>query len=136
MVKGHHNTYAPRYEIKQFAQAVAYRNLLAMESQSPGNTEAKQMSARVSLKEIANRFASPLTEEHAWAVLYQLAQRFMRQTADRDNFERESRSNCLMGDQDRRLVLTLEGVLLSEDGEIEVKTIRKKPNWEGEIINY
>ena len=101
-----------------------------MEIESPGFTEAKQLSARVSLKEIAKRFASPLTEEHAWAILYQLTQRFMRQ---RENFERGN--NLFRSNQDRRVVINLESVLLSEDGEIDVKTVRKRPSWEGEIIS-
>ena len=97
-----------------------------MESESPGLTEAKQLLARVSLREIARRFASPLTEEHAWAVLYQLTQRFMRQ---RENFERGSIDVF----KSSRVVINLEGVLLSEDGEIDVKTIRKRPTREGEV---
>ena len=101
-----------------------------MENESPGFTEAKMLSARVSLKEIAKRFASPLTEEHAWAVLYQLTQRFMRQ---RDNFERGN--NHFRSNQDRRVVINLESVSLSEYGEIDVKTVRKGPNWEGEAIS-
>ena len=100
-----------------------------MESERTGFSEAKQLSARVSLKEISKRFASPLTEEHAWAVLYQLTQRFMRQ---RTNFERQS--NPLIRNQDSHVVITLDSVLLSEDGEIEVKTTRKRPNWDGELI--
>lgn len=101
-----------------------------MDGESPSFTEAKQLSVRVSLKEIARRFASPLTEEHAWAVLYQLTQRFLRQ---RENFERGcSRSNQ---NQSGRVVINLDSVLLSEDGEVDVKTMRKKPIFEGEIIN-
>lgn len=101
-----------------------------MESESPCFSEAKQLSVRVSLKEIAKRFASPLTEEHAWAVLYQLTQRFMRRGA---NFVRQS--NLLRSNQDSRAVITLESLLLSENGEIEVKTVRKRPNREGKLTN-
>lgn len=105
----------------------------SMENESrPGFTEAKHPSARVSLKEIANSFASPLTEEHAWAVLYQLTQRFMRH---RENFERGITGNNPFRSNSNRAVINLESVLLSEDGGVEVKMIRKRQTWEGEDIS-
>jgi hypothetical protein len=105
-----------------------------MESEISGLTEAKQLPVRVSLKEIARRFASPLTEEHAWAVIYQLTQRFLRQ---RESFERGGINPSYRSNQNRnsRVVINLESVLLSEDGEVDVKT-RKRPTWEGEIFIY
>lgn len=103
-----------------------------MDGESQGFAEAKQLSVRVSLKEIARRFASPLTEEHAWAVLYQLTQRFLRQ---RENFERGSNLYRSNQNQSGRIVINLDTVLLSEDGDVDVKTMSKRPIFEGEIIN-
>lgn len=80
-----------------------------------------QPSTLLSLKEIARRFASPLTEEHAWAVLHQLARRFSRQI-DRNNFAGGSRGET--NDHDLLVVLTLEGVSLSENGEVDVKEVK------------
>ena len=92
--------------------------------------------ARVSLKEILHRFASPLSEEHAWAVLYQIVQKFARH--DRESFGAspalyktdELRHLCCSAEA----VLTLEGVSLSEDGEVFIEKLNsKRRRYDGEL---
>lgn len=125
-------SFPTRARIKTHQSGQQTRQTDLMDGESPGFAETKQLSVRVSLKEIARRFASPLTEEHAWAVLYQLTQRFMRQ---RENFERGCSLYRSNQNQSGRVMINLDSVLLSEDGEVDMKTMRKKPIWEGEIIN-
>ena len=92
-----------------------------MEHEAIGCTEDTQhAAARLSLREIAERFASPLTEEHAWAVLYQLVQKFARQNG-RESFDGSSRDlfykfKCSDPTYPPAVALTLEAVMMSEDG--------------------
>ena len=74
---------------------------------------------RLSLNDIAKRFASPLTEEHAWAILYQLTRKFARQIAGSGV------------DRGPEVLISLEGVSLSGDGEVFFKSIRKSRLLEG-----
>ena len=89
------------------------------------------VTTRLSLKELATRLASPLTEEHAWAILHQLAQKFARQLGFASGSC--SRQKTKEGSQAPGSIrLSLDGVALLEDGEVYLEESKFKPCDSGE----
>ena len=91
-------------------------------------------TVRLSLQDIAKSFASPLTEEHAWAILYQLAQKFARQIAGSSS--NPHAAAYVQAGRRPEVLISLEGVSLCGDGEIYFKPVRKSRRMEGVCINF
>ena len=98
-----------------------------MSTESGGS---EYVTARLSLKELAKRLASPLTEEHAWAILHQLAQKFARRLGFANGTCSRQKTEGLRAPGSIRL--SLDGVALSEDGEVYLEEIKFKPCGQGE----
>ena len=89
------------------------------------------VTARLSLKELATRLASPLTEEHAWAILHQLSQKFARQLGFASGgYSHQKVEEGLRAPSNVRL--NLNGVAISENGEVYLEESKFKPCDSGE----
>ena len=90
------------------------------------------VAARLSLKDLAKRLAAPLTEEHAWAILHQLAQSFAKRGDGSSRSCKTAADIARLRPLPGSVRLSLDRVSLSEDGEIHLEELKHKPFARGE----